>query len=65
MVGDVQLAQGDIAAALQVLPLQPRHQRPGVGEINPGNTGWQHDLSVALRARSAMRRWRKATLRGR
>ena len=32
MVGDVQLAQGRHCGGAQVLPLQPRHQRP-VGEI--------------------------------
>ena len=41
------VAQGDLAGALEVLPRQPRDRRP-LAASDPGNAGWQRDLSVSL-----------------
>ena len=60
-VGDVQVAQGDLAGALKSyrdsLAIIER-----LAQSDPGNSRWQRDLSVVVRRRSATCRWRRATL---
>ena len=58
-VGDVLVAQGNLAEALKAYQRQPRHQRPP-GQADPGNAGWQRDLSRVATTRSAMCWWRRA-----
>ena len=62
-IGDVQVAQGDLAGALKSyrdsLAIRDR-----LAKSDPGNAGWQRDLSVSYE-RSATCRSRRATLPGR
>ena len=62
-VGDVQVAQGDLAGALKSyrdsLAIMKR-----LAKSDPGNAGWQRDLSVSFET-SATCRSRRATLRAR
>ena len=62
-VGDVQVAQGNLPAALASyqagLAISDR-----LAKSDPGNASWQRDLSVSYR-RSATCRWRRAICRPR
>ena len=45
-IGEVRQAQGDLAVALT--SYQASHDIfSGLAQADPGNTGWQHDLSVS------------------
>ena len=62
-VGDVQVAQGNLPAALASyqasLAISDR-----LAKSDPGNAGWQRDLSVSY-DKSATCRWRRAICRPR
>ena len=45
-VGDVQMAQGNLPAALKSYQVEPRDPRAS-RQIYPGNARWQRDLSVS------------------
>jgi len=45
-IGDVKTAQGDLAAALKAYQ-DSLAIRDRLAKSDPGNAGWQHDLSAA------------------